>query len=259
MKANLAPSLTMIFGSEGGYTNDPADSGGPTKFGITVATLAAWRKAPQTADDVKALTLDEAQAILATEYAAPIRFDDLPAGVDYCVLDFAVNSGPATAAKHLQSIVGATVDGAIGAKTLAGVQSMECTELIDMLCDNRLTFMRSLSNWQTFGKGWTARVEAVRTRALAMAVGSSVAPTISPPTAKASAANVMLRKTTAGVLHLLTGAGAAATIMTDAAHQLAPYSSIKYAQWGCAGFTGAAVALNIIATLNRLRSGQAAV
>ncbi len=38
------------------YTNHPKDRGGPTKYGITRATLSAWRGVSVTAKDVKALT-----------------------------------------------------------------------------------------------------------------------------------------------------------------------------------------------------------
>ena len=54
------------------YTNDPTDRGGPTKYGITLRTLQAWRRSQgQTRKlqphDVKILTREEAVAIYPEE------------------------------------------------------------------------------------------------------------------------------------------------------------------------------------------------
>ena len=50
------------------YTNRPSDRGGPTKGGITLATLASWRKRPVTATDVAALDEAEVRAIYRARY-----------------------------------------------------------------------------------------------------------------------------------------------------------------------------------------------
>jgi hypothetical protein len=57
-----------ILNREGGFTNKPADKGGPTKYGITQKTLTAWRQKPATIQDVKDLTLDEAFQIYKKLY-----------------------------------------------------------------------------------------------------------------------------------------------------------------------------------------------
>lgn len=46
----------------------------------------------------------------------------LPVGLDYAVFDYAVNSGPAQAARDLQRVLGVKPDGIIGAMTLAAAQ-----------------------------------------------------------------------------------------------------------------------------------------
>ena len=53
MQANEARALASVFENEGGYSNKPADPGGPTNFGITQRTLAAWRKHPVTEQDAE--------------------------------------------------------------------------------------------------------------------------------------------------------------------------------------------------------------
>ena len=46
--------ITTVLKYEGGFVNDLADRGGATNWGITQATLTAWRKRPATVADVKA-------------------------------------------------------------------------------------------------------------------------------------------------------------------------------------------------------------
>jgi lysozyme family protein len=101
------------------------------------------------------------------KYWDKVRGDELPAGVDLLVFDAAVNSGPGRAAKWLQACVGVDVDGDIGPKTLAAVNAFDATQLIDDYGRRRLSFLLDLPTWGTFGKGWTARIAAVKTEAQA--------------------------------------------------------------------------------------------
>ena len=109
------------------FTNDPADPGGPTKFGITLATLRRWRRrggASQvvTAADVRALEEPEAREIYRHRYINDPGFDQLPEEVQPFVVDTGVHFGPRTAAKQLQEAVGAKRDGVVGPKTLMAVE-----------------------------------------------------------------------------------------------------------------------------------------
>jgi lysozyme family protein len=55
--------LAAILRREGGFVNHPADRGGPTHYGITQATLQAWRGRAVSEEDVRALSVEEAKAI----------------------------------------------------------------------------------------------------------------------------------------------------------------------------------------------------
>jgi lysozyme family protein len=162
-------ALPRLIAHEGGYADHPRDPGGATKFGITRATLAAWRGGPVTKTDVRRLTQNQAAEIYKARYWDAVSADALPAGVDYCVFDAAVNSGPARAARWLQAAARVAQDGAIGPKTLAAVAALDRARLIDDICDVRLAFLRGLSTWAVFGRGWERRVEEVRNIARAMA------------------------------------------------------------------------------------------
>src|SRR5688572_21931612 len=118
MRSNFEAVLSHEFKEEGGYVDHPKDPGGATNMGITHKTLANWRRiSPWWKLDkveVKNLTRAEASEIYRAKYWDLTQGDKLPAGVDLAVMDFAVNSGPARAAKALQRIVKAKVDGLIG-------------------------------------------------------------------------------------------------------------------------------------------------
>lgn len=63
--------LEEILRREGGYVDDPNDLGGATNFGITIATLAAYKGREVTKAEVKILTRDEAKEIYRKNYVAP--------------------------------------------------------------------------------------------------------------------------------------------------------------------------------------------
>lgn len=173
MRANFDAALSAVLVHEGGYVDHPKDPGGATNLGITHKTLANWRKVVPWWDldksEIKNLTRDEAARIYRAKYWDLIRGDQLPAGIDYAVLDFAVNSGPARAAKALQRIVKAKVDGLIGPDTLRALDQYVVASVINQLCDDRMAFLQRLPTFGVFGRGWTSRVKGVRKLALQMA------------------------------------------------------------------------------------------
>lgn len=180
MQKNTADVLRLIGASEGGYVNHPKDPGGPTNLGVTQRTYDAWlRSRGRHSRDVRDITRSEADQIFTEQYLAPVRFDDLPDGLDYAMADFSVNSGPSRAVRTLQAVLNAmgaklAVDGHLGVLTLAEIRARRrhVSAIIGALCDARLAFLRSLGTWGTFGAGWTKRVEFVRAQAIVAAGGA---------------------------------------------------------------------------------------
>ena len=174
MQSNFDRALPLVLQHEGGFVNHPDDPGGPTNLGVTLGTA---RRLGIDVDgdgdtdivDIRLLKPADAAKVYRHEYWNRVKGDELPAGVDYAVFDLAVNSGVGRAGKMLQAIVGSPIDGAIGPNTLAAVRGVPAQAIITQLCDDRLAFLRRLSTWPTFGKGWAKRVEGVRAEALKMA------------------------------------------------------------------------------------------
>jgi lysozyme family protein len=169
--------LAFTLKAEGGYVDNPADPGGATNLGITLATYREWADdpvlGPRQLRDIAGTT---ARAIYRSLYWNPLRADDLPAGVDLSVFDMGVNAGIWRSARLLQralDFTGNDVDGSIGPKTLAAAAHWNARSLIDDLAERQAEYYRGLVNFPVFGDGWLARTKARQSAALAM-IGNGV-------------------------------------------------------------------------------------
>lgn len=166
--SNYEKCLEIILHHEGGYVNHPKDPGGETNLGVTKRVYEEWGGTK----DMKDLTVEDVAPIYQKNYWNRVRGDDLPAGLDLCVFDFGVNAGTGRSAKFLQRLVGTTVDGGIGPATIGAVnayvqiEGIEAT--IEAFQNSRQEYYESLSTFETFGRGWTRRVEEVTKTALSM-------------------------------------------------------------------------------------------
>jgi lysozyme family protein len=166
-------ALARLLVHEGGYTNHPSDPGGPTNFGITIYDYRKYVKPGATAADVRAMKLEEAKAIYRAKYWDAQRCDELPAGVDYAVFDYGVNSGIGRSGKVLRRVLKLPNNtSAVTDAVIAAVRAADAKTLIVAVCDERLRFLQGLRTWSVFGAGWGRRVAEVRLVALAMASGA---------------------------------------------------------------------------------------
>jgi len=110
MKENEEQVLTWLFKAEGGFIESPSEPGGASNFGIAMVTLSDWRGLKKLEKpsilDLKHMSRDEATEIYRYKYLNPIRFDELPSGVDYCVFDAAVQHGCSGSIRLLQESLG---------------------------------------------------------------------------------------------------------------------------------------------------------
>jgi lysozyme family protein len=165
---NYDKCLGLILHHEGGYVNHPKDPGGETNLGVTKRVYEEWGGTKEMVD----LTVEDVAPIYEKNYWGRVKADDLPNGLDLCVFDFAVNAGPGRAAKYLQSMIGTTVDGGIGPNTLRAVgnyvEEVGLQTAIENYQANRQRYYEKLNTFETFGRGWTRRVEETTAEAVAL-------------------------------------------------------------------------------------------
>lgn len=123
--------LESLVGREGGYTNHPADRGGPTNWGITENVARAFGYT----GDMRNLSRSAALDIYRKRYWEAPKFDavgnySMPIAEE--MFDTGVNMGPAVASKFLQRALNVlnqqaktypdiAADGVLGNMTLAAI------------------------------------------------------------------------------------------------------------------------------------------
>ena len=160
-------ALGVTLAHEGGFVNDPADPGGATQYGISLAFLRA-RKLDFTGDgevdlaDVRALTPDTAAQVYRTEFWDRYGYGRL-ADVDVAakVFDLAVNMGPVQAHRCLQRACRAcgehiADDGVLGPLTRDTTNSIAAARLLPALRAEAAGLYRLLVAQQPVRAKWLA-------------------------------------------------------------------------------------------------------
>lgn len=149
--SNFARALEVVLHHEGGYVNHPSDPGGETIYGISRRSHPdVWAKGRPT--------LEDAKRIYHRDYWLPIKADAMPFPVALMMFDAAVNAGNRRAAILLQRALRVTADGSIGPVTLAAANRADTRTLVNHIAAERIVFNSGLSNWGSFGLGWSRRV-----------------------------------------------------------------------------------------------------
>lgn len=163
-------AFTFVLGNEGGYSNHPADRGGPTNWGIIQSRYSEYLGRPASVADVKAMTKDIAKEIYKKYYWVTLNLDGVKdTKVATAIFDQGVNRGTGTIARAVQKIVKVSADGEIGPKSLKAINAQEPTKLINAIADNAEAAYKAIvardSTQKVFLKGWLNRAAHVRTLA----------------------------------------------------------------------------------------------
>ena len=157
MEINLEIGLEFVFKWEGGYTNDPDDPGGATKWGIALNRIG--RTLGMRKKDIVGLTIQDAEKIYIRNYWEASRCDLIPTGLDVAMFDCSVNQGPTRAKKLLQKALHVKMDGLIGPNTIASMtdRSDDPTLLRDFMVYRALHYS-GLAKFVKYGLGWFRRL-----------------------------------------------------------------------------------------------------
>lgn len=267
MKQTFDIVMNWVFTHEGGYSSDRADPGNwtggkvgkgqlkGTKFGISAKAYPNL--------DIKNLTKDQARALYKRDYWDRVKGDNLPAGLDYVAYDAAINSGPAQSARWIQRAVGVAADGVIGAQTLAAIDAAarENEEaLITNATGQRLTFLKSLSTWGRYGKGWKRRVDDVRANSLKLARADTkyVMPTyVAGMQYKGRVEDMKAMSTDDGKAAVGAGIGAVGIAATQLADTIAPHADTPVLKYVFVALTVVGVGIAAYVTVRGLMTGRA--
>lgn len=167
----------IILKHEGGYVNDPADSGGMTNKGITIGTWKQYAKLDleiePTEDNLKNITDEQATIIYRKRYWEPKGFCKIEdERVGLMVYDWSITSGGA--GKQVQKLLKNEFeqvindDGAIGPKTIEALNNVEDQDkLLNRIAEIRKQYYTDLAYDSKgkptknikFLKGWHNRVD----------------------------------------------------------------------------------------------------
>jgi lysozyme family protein len=141
-----------------GYTNDPHDRGGETKYGVA--------KSANPDINIAALDWDGAKDIYYNRYWLKAKCDEMPPRVAVLHFDSAVNHGVGRAAKFLQASVGALADGTIGPATIQLANKQDEIVTCNTICNFREQFYKTIAERDPtqarYLNGWLRRINEMR-------------------------------------------------------------------------------------------------
>ena len=165
----LAP---FILSWEGSFVNDPDDLGGATNKGVTIST---WKQCGYDKDgdgdidvlDLKLITeKDMINHVLRPHYWDRWKADQIKnQSVANILVDWVWASG-SYGIKIPQQILGVTIDGVVGPKTITALNAQNPKVLFDKIMQERIAFIDRICTSRPankkFKKGWLNRLNAIK-------------------------------------------------------------------------------------------------
>ena len=185
-KFNKAMQFTAKW--EGGLSDDKADKGGLTHYGVCLAFLKDVEAAskrnkeylrelgvllPVTRASISRLTREQAEKLFRWQFWDALSCDEYSLPVGVVLFDMAVNHGRANAVKLMQRGCNAagftpplTVDSRLGPKTQAALHALDAGKLAACAIDARIKFYNDIvannPSQKVFLKGWLNRANDLK-------------------------------------------------------------------------------------------------
>ena len=160
---SLDEIITDILRREGGWTDHPADRGGPTNRGVTLGTLSLYLGRQATIEELKNLTEADARALYRDLFVIRPGYGTVGnQSLLGLLVDMGVNHGTKQATKMLQRALGVKDDGVVGGVTRDAIRAADNHNLYAKLCAERARFYGRLITNQpsqaVFAAGWLSRL-----------------------------------------------------------------------------------------------------
>lgn len=167
-------AIGPIIGQEGGYSNHPNDSGGPTKWGITLNFYRNNVDSDATKEDIKNLTRENAKDLYEEFFwhsdsmiVEGLTLADLPIPIGEVLLSYTINMGYKSGYKLLQKAINnlgydIAEDGWLGPTTVEKANKCDPDQLLLNLsikaADRYNNIVLSDNSQKVFLEGWMRRV-----------------------------------------------------------------------------------------------------
>lgn len=165
MLHEIKPLVEWIKSWEGGFVDDPDDSGGATNKGITIGAFRSAYGQEKTVDDLKHLTDQQWKHIFLTKYWSRWNADSInDTSVAFFLVDWVWGSGE-WGIKIPQKVLGVPADGIVGPRTIAAVNARDGWILFDVLKKEKREFFERICSQnprnRKFMKGWLRRLDSI--------------------------------------------------------------------------------------------------
>lgn len=166
------------------FTDDPRDSGGPSKFGVTIWAYSTFLGRAVSQEEIQALTFQKAGVFYEARYWKPLRCESLQSGAAAtAIFDSGVLYGIGTAAIITQKALNSCgadlkTDGVLGDKSIAALNATpeeDFLEAFHALLLKRIDTVIMLNpKNESFRKGWTQRADRLLTLSSAIPLNREV-------------------------------------------------------------------------------------
>jgi lysozyme family protein len=161
---SFAQALAFVLKEEGGFVDNPADSGGATNHGITQAVYDDYRSTRKLPiQSVGLITDAETSDIYENNYWEPSRAQTMHEPLATCHMDWSVNHGIQGALKTLQAALNVTADGVWGPETASALATADTVETAQVYNSLRrqwyINRVAANPSQSVFIKGWLGRVD----------------------------------------------------------------------------------------------------